>query len=156
MMIAFKLYEKHTDGYGPLFVDKKMRFQLGQIVEARCGEKIDDTHVKSSLGALHFSPGFHLSTVPDSPWIGKRNKETGKLIRRKKHVWVVCLVLGDEIITNERLSYLPNGWYRCKTNTRQKDPWIITRYMIPLYELSNDEVVKICAKHGIVAQEVEE
>lgn len=155
-MIVYKLFEKHNDGYGPLFVNRKMRFQFGQIAEAQCGEKIDDTHVKSSLGALHFSPGFHLSEIPDSPWIGKRDKKTGKLIRRKKHVWVACMVLGDEIITDKRLDYIPNGWYRFKTSTRQKWPWIITRYMIPLYELSNDEVVKICAKYGIVAQEVEE
>ena len=154
-VIGYKLVEKHRDGsYGPLFVNRKMRFPLGEIIEAECGELVDEGHVKSALGALARHPGFHLAIYPDSPWIGK--KKNGKLIRRKKHVWLECEILGDQIIVDKRLNDVPNGWYLFKTNAKQKEPWYITRYLIPIRELPNEEVVKICAEHGIVAQEVEE
>ena len=159
-MKAYKLCRIDEKGnLHPLFVGCNIILLLGVILEAVIGDKISDDgkHVKSKLGWLSLRPGWHLALVPDSKWIGKADKETGELIRRKDNVWVECEVLGDEIEVAERngLRTVPNGWYRFKTNSKQKIPWIIARYIRLIRVLPNDEVVAICAEHGIKAQRVE-
>lgn len=66
--------------------------------------------------------------------------------------------MGNEIEVTERngLRTLPNGWYKFKTNSRQKDPWIISNKIKINKILSNEEVKRICKEHGVTAQRLEE
>ena len=162
-MIAYKLCRIDSKGnLKPMFVHTvdggfELVMPIGEILEAMPGERIDETHVKSRLGALSFRPGWHLTLIPDTTWIGKRDKETGKLVRRANTVWVECEIFGEEIEVKARngLRTVPEGWYRFKTNAKQVLPWIICKSMKIIRVLPDEEVADICAKHGVVAQPVE-
>ena len=156
-MITYKLFRVKDNKLYPLYVEATREMEIGKILNAQVGEKVDDTHVKARgcSGKLSLRPGFHSTLIPFTDWIGKKTDEG--LVQRKDTVWCECEVMGNEIEVTERngLRTLPNGWYKFKTNSRQKDPWIISNKIKINKILSNEEVRRICREQGVEAQAVE-
>lgn len=154
-MITYKLFRLVKGRLYPLYVDATTEMTLGVWLNAKIGDKADDTHVKSRLGALSLRPGFHSTEIPFTDWIGK--KKDGKLIQKRGTVWCECEVEGTQQIVTARngLRTLPEGWYYFKTNARQIRPWIISDRIKINRILSNAEVATICHNNGIEPQEVE-
>ena len=154
-MITYKLFRIKNGKLYPLYVEANREIEIGKWLQAGCGEKADETHVKSKLGALAFRPGFHSTKVPFTDWIGKRMPD-GTLAQKPDTVWCECEVRGDELEVTSRsgLREIPNGWYFYRTNAKQVDPWIISGEIKVNRILDNEEVKNICAAHGIVAQSV--
>ena len=155
-MITYKLFRVKNNKLYPLYVDATTEMELGVWLTAKVGDKADDTHVKSRLGALSLRPGFHSTEIPFTDWIGKKT-EGGKLIQKKNTVWCECEVEGTQQIVTARngLRTLPEGWYYFKTNAKQVRPWIISDRIKINRILSNTEVATICHNNGIEPQEVE-
>ena len=156
-MIVYKLFRIKKDKLYPLYVEASREMEIGKWLNAHVGEKIDDTHVKASGcgGKLALRPGYHSTLVPFTDWIGKRMSD-GSLAQRSDTVWCECEVTGTEVkVTDKHGSReLLNGYYYYKTNSRQKDPWIISNKIKINKILTQKEVERICQKHGIKAQEV--
>lgn len=154
-MITYKLLRMKNGQLYPLYVDANTAMAIGEPLQAKVGDKADDTHVKSRLGSLSLRPGFHSTQVPFTDWIGK--KQNGKLVQRKNTVWCECEVTGEEQIVTERngLRDLPDTWYYFKTNAKQPYPWIISNSIIINRILTQDEVGDICRQYGLEPQEVE-
>lgn len=156
-MITYKLFRVKGEKLYPLYVFANKEMSIGEWLHAECGEKADDTHVKSKLGALSLRGGFHSTEIPFTDWIGKRS-EDGTLVQRSDTVWCECEVKGDEVEckTKNGYSMVPkNSFYYFKTNSKQKRPWIISDLIKINRILNHDEVVFICNQYGIQAQEVE-
>ena len=155
-MITYKLFRIKKGCLYPLYVEHKREMVTGEWLEARIGELADPTHVKSYGGKLALRPGFHSTLVPFTDWIGTRGPD-GRLYQRRDTVWCECEVEGQEqIVTNrDGLRTLPSDWYFFKTNTRQKDPWIISNRILIRRILSYEEVETICKAHGFTAQPME-
>lgn len=154
-MTTYKLFRTKNGKLYPLFVDANSEMVIGEQLYAKVGDRADDTHVKSRLGALSLRPGFHSSEVPFADWIGK--KQNGRLVQRKNTVWCECTVTGtQQTVTNRNgLRQLPDGWYFFKTKPRQPFPWIISNTITINRVLTNDEVGQICRTHGIEPQPME-
>ena len=154
-MTTYKLFRTKNGKLYPLFVDANSEMVIGEQLYAKVGDKADDTHVKSRLGALSLRPGFHSSEVPFADWIGK--KQNGRLVQRKNTVWCECTVTGtQQTVTNRNgLRQLPDGWYFFKTKPRQPFPWIISNTITINRVLTNDEVGQICRTHSIEPQPME-
>lgn len=154
-MTTYKLFRTKNDKLYPLFVDANTEMEIGISLQAKVGDKADETHVKSRLGSLSLRPGFHSSEVPFADWIGK--KQNGKLVQRKNTLWCECTVTGtQQIVTNRNgLRQLPDGWYFFKTKPRQPFPWIISDSITINRVLTNEEVAEICREHGIEPQPLE-
>lgn len=152
-MKVYKMFDLHKDGtLGPLYVNRADRMPLNEWLEAKMGPAADETHVKSKLGNLSSKhPGFHCTTVPFSDWIGK--KQDGQLVRRVNNVWCECEIKGKEVKPD--WFHIPEGYYYFKTNSKQKDPWIIAKYLKINRILSNDEVDRLCLEKGIQPQPME-
>lgn len=157
-MKTYKLFRIRNGALYPLYVEAKRAMPIGSLIQAQVGELADDTHVKASGcgGKLALRPGFHSTTIPYTDWIGKRDND-GSLIQRKDTVWCECEVEGKEQIVTDKhgLRTLPEGFYYYKTNSKQKDPWIISKAITIRRILSDQEVKDICAANGIVAQRKE-
>lgn len=154
-MTTYKLFRTKNGKLYPLFVDANSEMVIGEQLYAKVGDRADDTHVKSRLGALSLRHGFHSSEVPFADWIGK--KQNGRLVQRKNTVWCECTVTGtQQTVTNRNgLRQLPDGWYFFKTKPRQPFPWIISNTITINRVLTNDEVGQICRTHGIEPQPME-
>lgn len=156
-MIVYKLFKVKNNKLYPLYVEANREMEMGVWLDAHVGEKIDDTHVKTSGcgGSLSLRPGYHSTLIPFTDWIGKKMPD-GTLAQRVNTVWCECEVTGDEVKVTDRhgLRELPNGYYYYKTNSRQKDPWIISNKIKINKILTQKEVERICQKHGMKAQEV--
>ena len=111
---------------------------------------------RGSGNRLALRPGFHSTKVPFTDWIGKKGPD-GRLYQRKDTVWCECEVDGDVEVVPGRtgLRRLPRDWYYLKTNSRQKDPWIISNRILIRRILSRSEVEAICKAHGLNAQPME-
>ena len=155
-MVTYKLFRLKGGKLYPLFVDTKQEMPLGKWLEAKIGELADAGHVKSRLGPISLRPGFHSTEVPFTDWIGKKGPD-GRLYQRKDTVWCECEVDGDVEVVPGRtgLRRLPRDWYYFKTNSRQKDPWIISNRILIRRILSRSEVEAICKAHGLNAQPME-
>lgn len=158
-MITYKLFRIKEGKLFPLYVEADREMKIGIPLEAHVGELVDETHVKARGcgGRLRLREGFHSTTIPFTDWIGKKDVD-GSLMQRKDCVWCECEVEGDRIESRTRNGYdvIPkNSWYYFKTNSKQKEPWIISDKITILRILSNEEVKNICKKHGIVAQRLE-
>ena len=156
-MTTYKLLRIREGHLFPLYVEHNREMPVGVWLEARVGELADATHVKSRGGSpLSLRPGFHSTKVPFTDWIGKKG-EDGRLYQRKDTVWCECEVDGDvEIVTDRNgLRRLPRDWYYFKTNSRQKDPWIISNRILIRRILPRSEVEEICKAHGLSAQPME-
>ena len=81
----------------------------------------------------------------------------GTLAQRPDTVWCECEVKGKEIPCNNSNGYreLQRGkWYYFRTNSKQKDPWIISDWLKVVRILTNDEVSNICKNKGIKPQAI--
>ena len=156
-MKTYKLFRIKEGKLYPLYVEADKEIPKGKWIKASVGEKVDETHVKAKGcgGKLSLRPGFHSTTIPFTDWIGK--KEGKVLVQRKNTVWCECEIKGKEIEVKERngLRTIPNGWYKFKTNVKQKEPWIISNQIKILRILSNEEVKEICESKGIKPQPIE-
>ena len=155
-MKVYKMFRINKSGeLLPLYVQAKRVMPLGKWLLAEVGELVDATHVKASGcgGKLSLRPGFHSARIPVATWIGKRD-EDGTLIQRKDTVWCECLVRGKQLYVKERygLRTLPDGWYYYKTNSKQEEPWIISKEMKIIRVLSDAEVDEICRGFGVEPQ----
>ena len=157
-MKVYKLFRIKNGNLYPLYVEAKRQMELHTWLEAVCGEKVDETHVKASGcgGKLSLRPGFHSTLIPFTDWIGKREND-GTLVQRHDTVWCECEVRGNQIEVTDRygLRTIPNGWYYFKTNSKQKEPWIISKELKIIRVLSNEEVDAICFDFGIFPQKRE-
>lgn len=154
-MKTYKLFNIKNGKLFPLYVEAKREMPLDEWLKASCGEKVDETHVRANGcgGKLSLRPGFHSTHIPFTDWIGKKMPD-GSLVQRKDTVWCECEVRGNQIEVTNRygLRELPNGWYFFKTNSKQKDPWIISNELKINRILTNAEVDEICKEHGITPQ----
>ena len=156
-MRTYKLFRQKGGKLYPLYVEAKREMAIGRWLEAGIGEKVDETHVKASGcgGRLSLRPGFHSCEVPYTDWIGKRGPD-GSLFQRPDTVWCECEVDGDQIQVTGRygLREIPEGWYYFKTNPKQVWPWIISKRIRIIRQLSHAEVEAVCSSYGIKAQRV--
>ena len=154
-MITYKLFRVKGTKLYPLYVNANKATPIGRWIDAEVGEKKDETHVKSRLGALSLRPGWHSTTIPFTDWIGERQAD-GTLAQKKDTVWCECEVEGNRIEVANRygLREIPNGWYFFKTNSKQKEPWIISNKIKINRILSNNEVAEICRANGIEPQKI--
>ena len=154
-MITYKLFRVKGTKLYPLYVNANTPTPIGRWINAEVGEKKDETHVKSKLGALSLRPGWHSTSVPFTDWIGKRMPD-GTLAQKPDTVWCECVVEGHQLEVTSRYGSreLLNGWYFFKTNSKQKDPWIISNKIRIRRILSNNEVAEICRANGIEPQRV--
>ena len=156
-MKTYKLFRVKDGKLYPLYVEAAREMEIGKWLEAGIGELVDPTHVKARGcgGKLSLRPGFHSCEVPFTDWIGKRGSD-GSLYQRPDTVWCECEVDGEEIQVMERygLREIPDGWYYYKTNPRQDFPWIISKRIRIVRQLSREEVEAVCGEHGITAQRV--
>ena len=152
-MRTYKLFRIKNGKLYPLYVDAKTEQPIGEWLYAKVGDKADDTHVKSRLGALSLRPGYHSTETPFTDWIGERQAD-GTLAQKKNTVWCECEVEGEQIEVTSRYGSreLLNGWYYFKTNSKQKEPWIISNKLKIVKILSNEEVAEICRSKGIEPQ----
>ena len=129
---------------------------IGKWLKATSGPLVDDTHVYcKKFGKLSLRPGWHSASVPFSDWIGKKQPD-GTLARRPDNVWAECEIRGKELMVTEKngLRTVPKGYYRFKTNAKQRDPWLISGEIKVNRILSNEEVDEICIAMGIMPQKV--
>ena len=157
-MITYKMFRLKKGKLYPLYVEADREMPQGVWLNAHIGELADETHVKArALSKLSLRPGFHSTKIPFTDWIGKRQPD-GTLAQRKNMVWCECEVEGQEykITTRFGSRELLDGWYYFKTNTKQKEPWIISNRLKINRVITNDEVAKICRSYGIEPQKVEE
>lgn len=147
--------EGTVTGLSPLYVKANTVYPLGVWLEAEVGDLVDETHVKAKGcgGKLSLRPRFHSTRVPFTDWIGKR-AEDGTLIQRAGTVWCECQIRGDEITVTERygLRDIPDGYYRFRTNSKQKEPWYISRWLKIVRILPDEEVDAICLSAGYSPQ----
>lgn len=154
-MKVYKLFRIKNGKLYPLYVEANKETPIGKWLKAECGPLADETHVKCKLGSLSLRPGWHSSTIPFSDWIGKKQPD-GTLARRPDNVWAECEIRGRELMVTEKngLRTVPNGYYRFKTNAKQRDPWLISGEIKVNRILSNEEVDEICMAMGITPQKV--
>lgn len=156
-MKTYKLFRVKGTKLYPLYVNADKSIPIGRWIEAEVGEKVDDTHVKAKGcgGKLSLRPGFHSTQTPFTDWIGEKQPD-GTLAQRKDTVWCECEVDGDQIeVTNRYGSReLLDGWYFYKTNSKQKEPWIISNKIKVVRILNNTEVAEICKEKGIEPQKI--
>lgn len=158
-MKVYKLFRIKNGKLYPLYVEANRSMPLGKWLNAGVGEKVDDTHVKARGcgNKLRLRSGFHSTTIPFTNWIGKRSPD-GTLIQRKDTVWCECEIKGKEINSRTRYGYdiIPHGsYYYFKTNSKQKEPWIISHYLKINKILTSDDVCMICKRNGIDPQPTE-
>lgn len=156
-MKTYKLFRNKNGKLYPLYVKRNEETPVGKWIKAECGDLADDTHVKSSLGALSLRPGWHSTKIPFTDWIGKKMPD-GTLAQKPDTVWCECEVRGNELEVKEKrgLRTIPLGYYFFRTNSKQKDPWIISGEIRINKVLRNEEVAEICRRNGIEPQPVAE
>ena len=154
-MVVYKLFKvKHGRLY-PLYVEADREMSLGLWLKAHVGELVDEGHVKASGGggSLALRPGFHSTSIPFTDWIGRRLPD-GSLVQKCDTVWCECEIRGKETAISERYGSrsIVDGFYRFRTNSKQKEPWFISSEIKINRILSQDEVKRICREHGVTAQ----
>ena len=156
-MKTYKLFRIKNGKLYPLYVEADREIKIGEWLNARSGEKADDTHVKARGcgGKLSLRPGFHSTHIPCATWIGKRQSD-GTLAQRSDTVWCECEVKGEQIECTSRNGFreLQSGWYYFRTNSKQKNPWIISDVIKVVRILGNDEVANICIGLGVEPQPI--
>lgn len=157
---TYKLFKIKEGKLYPLYVGADKEVLKDRWLQSTCGKAVDETHVKARGcgGRLRMRSGWHSTLIPFTDWIGQKD-EDGKLRQRPDTVWCECDVMGDEIEVSDRFGLLKvpeDKYYKFKTNTKQKDPWIISDWIFVRRILSHEEVKEICAAHGIEAQELAE
>ena len=156
-MITYKLFRVLNGKLYPLYVETDREMKIGEWLMAHVGKLVDDTHVKAygCGGKLSLRPGFHSTNLPVTDWIGKKMPD-GSLAQRPDTVWCECEVIGNQIEITSRFGSrtIPHGWYYFRTNSKQRDPWIISDKIKIKRILTNEEVADICRLNGIEPQPV--
>lgn len=157
-MKTYKLFRYKNGKLYPLYVEAEREIPIHKWLNAQTGKQVDDTHVKARGcgGKLSLRPGFHSTQIPFTDWIGKKMPD-GSLAQRTDTVWCECEIKGDKIECKDRNGFRElqkNKWYYFRTNSKQKDPWIISDWLKVIKILSNDEVGDICRKNGIQPQAI--
>ena len=157
-MKTYKLFRVKNNKLYPLYVEADREMEVGKWLRSGCGEKLSETRVKARGcgGTLALRSGFHSTTIPFTDWIGQKMPD-GTLAQRANTVWCECEVKGDEIECNERNGFreIPKGkYYYFRTNSKQKEPWIISDWLRINKILSNEEVAEICRANGIEPQKI--
>lgn len=156
---VYKLFRIKNGKLYPLYVEAKREILIGVWLTAGVGEKVDPTHVKANGcgGKLSLRPGFHSTLIPVANWIGKRDPASGELLQRKDTVWCECEVCGDQLIVTDPNGSreLLDGWYYYRTNSKQKYPWIISKYLRVVRIVPYSEVCAICLANGVEPQRLE-
>lgn len=168
---AYKLVRKKSDGkYYPLYVLAKDPFQVGEWIEAKCGELTKNGKVRSKLGELAYRPGLHLCEIPHETHIGGKSKGTGHPVDYLPDdlVWVEVeyssdvnyQIKADRAGLNKKgnivaarayLKEIPvNGYYFYNTSNQATVRWLICGAMKITREVPDAEVTAICVKHGLV------
>lgn len=157
-MITYKLFRVKNGKLFPLYVEANREMFVGEWLKSGVGQKVDDTHVKASGcgGKLSLRSGYHSTNIPFTDWIGEKQAD-GTLAQRRDTVWCECEVKGNEVQSPGRYGYreVPkDSWYYFRTNSKQKDPWIISDWIKINKVLSREEVEEICRANGIIAQKM--
>lgn len=153
-MTVYKLFRTKNGKLYPLYVLANKEVPIGIRCKAEVGELADKTHVKArKLTVLSLRPGYHSTHIPFTDWIGKK-ADDGTMLQHKDTVWCECDVQGKEQIVTERngLRHLPNGWYHFKTNSKQREPWVISDNIKVVRVLCDKEVAEICKANGYEPQ----
>lgn len=165
-MIAYKLCRISDGKLYPLYVYSHIEMPIGQKLIATPGPKDANGKVISTLGKLAYRPGFHCCELPLADHIGKR-MPNGKLYQRKNSVWCEVEINGNidytakaaegkKLPRDQYLKYAPSdGYYWYNTNPSAKIRWLIAGEMTIKRILTQDEVNKLCLKHGLKPQPVE-
>lgn len=139
---------------------------MGVWIEAKSGEIMPDGKVNSRLGHLCFRPGWHLSELPYATHIGKKSDGAIKYMHDDE-VWCECEYSAETSYQEladangwhgtkfvERDAYIKDvpvdGYYMFKTSPVMYGKWIIAGKIKVNRVLTDDEVSRICAKHGLV------
>ena len=166
---GYKMFRLVDEKLYPLYVLADKETVMNEWLDAEEGP-MKDGKVKSKLGKLAYRPGWHIAEIPNSPWIGKKDRN-GELIRRANNVWCEVEYHTDKNYQPEArengwragkwssqrayLKHIPvGGYYKFKTNTNG-DTWIISGEIKVNRILSNEEVDTICRENGVVPQRVE-
>ena len=170
-MIArgYKLFRIGRGDLFPLYVNADKPTPSGVWLEAEEGPRNDAGKVRSKLGELAYRPGWHLCDLaPYATHIGVKDTKTGKIIAQKwDHVWAEVdywddIDYSEEAIANGtrngriiprlcQLDHIPrNGFYRYKTNPNMFGSWIIAGRIRVNRVLSDEDVERLCAIHGLV------
>ena len=157
-MKTYKLFRVKNGKLYPLYVEANREMEVGKWLRSGCGEKLSETRVKARgcSGSLSLRSGFHSTTIPFTDWIGQKMPD-GTLAQRANTVWCECEVKGKEVECVERNGFreVPKGtYYFFRTNSKQKEPWIISDYLKIKKVLSNAEVAEICRENGIEPQKL--
>lgn len=169
-MKAYKLFRIKNNQLYPLYVLADKPTPMNEWLDAEEGIRTEDGKVKSKLGRLAYRPGWHVTTVPFTDWIGKKMPD-GTLAQKPDTVWCEVEYSADINYNDEArengwrngrwaaqrayLKHIPeNGYYFYRTNSKQVDPWIICGRIKVTKILTHEEVKAICNEHGIEAQEV--
>jgi len=157
-MITYKLFRIKNGKLYPLYVEADREMEIGIWLRSGCGQIVDETHVRARgcSGKLSLRPGFHSTNVPFTDWIGQKMPD-GSLAQRPDTVWCECEVKGDEIECHDRYGFrqIPKDkYYFFRTNSKQKDPWIISDWLKINKILTREEVERLCEKCGYIAQKM--
>lgn len=155
-MKTYKLFRLKNNKLYPLYVNANTETKIGTWLSSEVGELKDEGHVKSRLGSLSLRSGWHSTTIPFTDWIGKKEPD-GTLSMKPDTVWCECEIKGKEIEVKERngLRTVPkNCYYKFKTNSKQREPWIISDQIYITKVLSYSEVADICRANGIEPQKM--
>ena len=172
--IGYKLFKVKASQPGklfPLYVYANEETPMNEWVDAKLGEVASDgKHVKSKLGELALRGGWHLNeNVPHVTHIGRKDENGNIAYLFEDQVW--CEVeysdsidyqplvnengknkQGKVIPKNACMKEVPvDGFYRYKTNAKQKEPWIIAGAIKINRVLSDAEVYDICKEKGYEA-----
>ena len=82
---GYKMFRLINEKLYPLYVLADKETVMNEWLDAEDGP-MKDGKVKSKLGKLAYRPGWHIAEIPNSPWIGKKDRN-GELIRRANNVW---------------------------------------------------------------------
>lgn len=168
---AFKLFRIDKSGnLHPLYVLANHVIPLDTWLPAESGELLPNGKVKAKLGnGLAFRPGWHMTDIPNSPWIGTR-QPNGTLARRADCVWAEVEYTADVNYQEEArengwkagkwaavrayLKHIPeNGYYRYRTNSKG-EVMIIAGAIKVLRILNDEEVTRICIENGVEPQKI--
>lgn len=169
-MKAYKLFmtkKSNPNCIFPLFVDANTPTPIGEWIVAKEGEQTKNGKVKSKLGPLCFRPGWHCSDLPYVTHIGEKD-EDGKIAYMKDGaVWAEVEYAdsidyteqaracgsnksGKIVAKNSYLKSIPtDGFYRYKTSPLMTGEWIISGAIKVNRLLDDQEVIDICAAHGL-------
>lgn len=168
-MKCYKMVRIRMNGaFGPMFVGTDEEFPVGEIICATMNHRRNLDKIYSKLGWLKFRPGLHLTIIPYAPHIGIKDDDGVIRWMHDDTVWVECEIPDDIDYTVEAhangmrngklcakkacLDRIPEyGYYWYTTNPNAKVDWLIAHRMIIRRVLTDREVAKICAEHGIVA-----